>query len=308
MPARVLDVEVPRLEVELRGKNDLPAEYSEALATEKLDYDAITKEAQRRQMAHTPADALKTLSSLVENSPGDMVLTRDVAFSAMKWGFGGQAYPLLRRVAVARPHQPQVYAALARCLAELGHTDLAIIYFEVALSGRWSNRYEDFGQIARFEYLNLLRQIEAGKRDTSVAEYARARLAALRSEIRDSTPDLVVTVEWNTDRTDVDLHVVEPSGEVCSYEHTETESGGRITDDVTEGFGPEMYTLPDAPHGKYAVKVNYYSTDANRTSARTKVYVTIYRYVGTSREQVKRHVVTLARQKEMCEVATVGMK
>jgi hypothetical protein len=237
-----------------------------------------------------------------------MVLTRDVAFSAMKWGFEGQAYPLLKRVALARPYQPQVYTAMARCLADLGHADLALIYYEVALAGQWSDRYRQFGKIAKVEYYRMLRRIDGGELETSVPEFAAARRDTLRQEIGDASIDLVVTMQWNTDRTDVDLYVVEPSGEVCSYENTRTASGGHITDDVTEGFGPEMYALPNARAGKYVVKVSYFNSDTNRTSVRTKVYVTVYKHFGTAQEQVRRHVLTLSRAKEMVEVATVGMK
>ena len=58
-----------------------------------------------------------------KNDPGDVVLARDVAFSAMHWGLGGQAYPLLKRVAAARPFGPQIYLAIGQCLADLNHAD-----------------------------------------------------------------------------------------------------------------------------------------------------------------------------------------
>ena len=64
---------------------------------------------------------------------------------------------------------------------------------------------------------------------------------------------------WNTDRTDVDLHVVEPSGEICYYSHPKTASGGSITDDVTTGFGPDMYVAPKTKDGKYMIKVIFYN-------------------------------------------------
>ncbi len=120
--------------------------------------------------------------------------------------------------------------------------------------------------------------------------------------------DLTIIIGWNTDRTDVDLHVVEPSGEECYYKNRSTKSNGSITADVTEGFGPEMYTIRKADHGKYAVKVNFYGSDANRTTARTKVYVTVYENLGKKNEIVTNEVVTLSRGKEMRDVATVSIK
>ena len=83
---------------------------------------------------------------------------------------------------------------------------------------------------------------------SSVPHFAKARLDDLNERLGVGNPDLIVTMMWNTDRTDVDLHILEPSGEECFYKNPNTRAGGRITADVTEGFGPEMYTLdlPDA--------------------------------------------------------------
>ena len=71
---------------------------------------------------------------------------------------------------------------------------------------------------------------------------------SLRPQLRD-TADLAALIFWNTDGTDVDLHVIEPGGEECFYQHTQTASGGHISRDVTTGYGPEIYLLPQAPAG-----------------------------------------------------------
>jgi uncharacterized protein YfaP (DUF2135 family) len=118
----------------------------------------------------------------------------------------------------------------------------------------------------------------------------------------------MVIIAWNTDRTDVDLHVTDPAGEECYYSHRDTKLGGHITTDVTTGYGPEMFTLPKAPTGDYQVRVKYFSSDVNRASTRTKVYATIYRGWGTGQEQMMRKVVTLTEGKEMHDVATVKVK
>jgi uncharacterized protein YfaP (DUF2135 family) len=104
---------------------------------------------------------------------------------------------------------------------------------------------------------------------------------------------------WNTDRTDVDLHVREPSGEECFYQHTRTRSGGWITADVTTGFGPEMYVLPSAPRGRYAIRAHYFAADQNRASTRSKVYVTVVEHWGRPDERVTERIVTLRGAKEL---------
>ena len=68
----------------------------------------------------------------------------------------------------------------------------------------------------------------------------------------------------------------------------DTKLGGHITQDVTQGYGPEMFTLPKAAAGKHEVRVKYFAHDANRASTRMKVYATIYEGVGTPQEKVGR--------------------
>jgi len=184
-------------------------------------------------------------------------------------------------------------------------TDLALAYYELGLRAEWPQRFGEYRKILALDYLRMLRRIEKGELETTVRDFARARLATLNRELKLKKADLVITITWNTDGTDVDLHVVEPSGEKCYYQHKQTKSGGRITQDVTRGYGPEMYTLVNAPDGPYSIKVNYFGRNRNRASTRTKVFVTVYQDWGTSREEVIRRTVTLGDEKEMRDVVTV---
>ena len=76
-----------------------------------------------------------------------------MGYTALAWDHPEQAYHLLRRVALLRPYDPQSYLAMAACLAELGNTDLAILYYEVALAGEWDRRFCEFRRIAMVDYL-----------------------------------------------------------------------------------------------------------------------------------------------------------
>ena len=309
LPRKAFEVQQARLVCSQRKNDDTPKELLRLLDSGRLDYNTVTSRAADRFEQLGPADALRTLSSLIGNNPGDPVLTRDVAFSALEWGLSGQAFHLLRRVSELRPYEPQTYQAMSLCLAETGNADLAMIYYEVALNATWHNRYLDVKQIVGVEYVDLLRRIERGELSSHAREYAVARLETMRGRVPVSKADLVITMMWNTDRTDVDLHVIEPTGEECYFEHPRTRMGGRMTRDVTEGFGPEMYTLSEAKTGDYRVLANYFGSDANRTNVRSKVYVTVYRNYGDPKRQwIERKTITLADQKEKRELTVVKVK
>jgi hypothetical protein len=192
---------------------------------------------------------------------------------------------------------------MAESLAGMGKGDLALVCYEIAFSATWDGRFGDFHRIHSFDYLRFLRRIEAGEIEISVPDYAASRLATLRESVAPARADLVAIIEWNTDRTDVDLHVIDPNGEECFYSHKETKIGGKITDDVTSGFGPEMFVLERAIKGDYDVRVKYFSSDAVRVSARTRVLATLYENWGRPDERVTRRILTLAYGKEMHDVA-----
>ena len=306
LPASAFEVSAPRAAARLHDKKDVPQNVRAILASRQLDYDVLTEESRRRLKPFGAFDALRALSSLVEEQPGDGVLARDVGFSAMEWGLHGQAYHLFRRVAASRPYEPQTYRALAQALIALGKIDLAIAHFEVGLHGSWQARFGEFRQILALDYLRLLRRIERGEVKTALGAHAKARAGEIASQFNFGRPELVVMITWNTDNTDVDLHVIEPSGEECYYGHNRTRSGGRLTQDVTQGYGPEMYTMTGGPAGRFMVRAHYFASDRNRMSARTKVYATVIEGWGTPKERVTEKVVTLEVGKQVHDIAIIN--
>ena len=71
-----------------------------------------------------------------------------------------------------------------------------------------------------------------------------------------------VTLTWDND-ADLDLHVVEPSGEEIWYEHTESATGGFLDVDDVDGEGPEnVFWFVGAPSGRYVVRVVHFSGSA----------------------------------------------
>ncbi len=94
--------------------------------------------------------------------------------------------------------------------------------------------------------------------------------------------DMQVILSWDTDGTDIDLHVIDPSSEECYYGHRLTKMGGKLDVDDTDGFGPEVFTLANAVSGKYQIKVKYFSSHGH---PQTKLRVQVVLFEGTNRER-----------------------
>ena len=273
----------------------------EQLKEENPKYYYVENEADVLELKFGKYDALKMLSTIVERNSGDGKLLRDVAYSAMRLGLSEHAFYLFKKVTEKMPHQPHSYQAIAQILAEMGNYNLALVYYEVAYSAGWNARFGSFNEIIGLDYLRFLRLAINSETKISNSDFMKIRLKELEKRYKSKTDkvNLMITINWNTDNSDIDLHVVEPGGEECYYSHKRTKSGGNISNDVTGGFGPEMYVNPAKLSGTYKVKVKYFNDNSNRASTRTQVYVVIYENWGKLNEKVTRKVIALKDRKEM---------
>jgi uncharacterized protein YfaP (DUF2135 family) len=78
----------------------------------------------------------------------------------------------------------------------------------------------------------------------------------------------------------MDLWVDQPDGERSIYSNPRTAIGGRLSNDMTEGYGPEEYLLRRAISGQYAISVNVYDTDAINPNGATMVTAHLTRNFG----------------------------
>lgn len=69
---------------------------------------------------------------------------------------------------------------------------------------------------------------------------------------------LRVLLSWDSDNTDLDLHLVTPDGAHIWYGDRTAQNGGSLDVDVTTGYGPEIFSMPAPIKGQYLVYVNYY--------------------------------------------------
>lgn len=91
---------------------------------------------------------------------------------------------------------------------------------------------------------------------------------------------LKVILYWDTDNTDLDLHVIEPDGTECYYGYRETTLGGKLDVDVTTGYGPEIYVMEFPNPGEYSIFVYYYGGEELTEATAVTVM-----YEGTAREK-----------------------
>ena len=235
--------------------------------------------------------AIRILSNLSEMKLEDAALWRTMGWRLREAGAYAEAIEVFRHVLDMRGEEPQSRRDLALVLTESGKAakDAAALSEAARLlhaaafeptarrSGRWSNDMQT--SVIALEELN-------GLLSWCAANGVRVDVPALDEAFRRDLPlALRITLAWDVDETDVDLHVLEPDGEEAFYGHRRTSSGGFVSEDVTTGYGPEEYLRKDAGKGVYKILANYFASHRQSLTGAATVTATVYTGWGTDHEK-----------------------
>ena len=193
---------------------------------------------------------LRVLSNLAEMDLENRAILRILGYRLLQAGKPALAVPVFEQVRDLAPFEPQSLRDLGLAYADVGELQKAAdALYEVA-KGEWDGRFAEVGLIALTE-LNALIATHPNKIDTSRFDQ---RL------LRNLPVDLRVVLSWDADNTDMDLWVTDPNGERAYYGNRLTHQGGRMSNDLTAGYGPEEFMLKQALPGTYTVEANYYGS------------------------------------------------
>ncbi|MNR95147.1 hypothetical protein D3C72_262730 [compost metagenome] len=112
---------------------------------------------------------------------------------------------------------------------------------------------------------------------------------------------LRVLLAWDSDGTDLDLHLVTPDGAHIWYGNRSAANGAALDVDVTTGYGPEIFAMPAPIKGQYLVYVNYYGGGYRgddeggdeAVQALTTAQVTVITEEGTPSEKMETFLIPM---------------
>jgi hypothetical protein len=194
-----------------------------------------------------------------------------------------------RTLALALAKRAAVAQSSARPAAARADLRRAVELLNEIVVTPWEDGYDGIELVSLMEINNLLpRLVELGEQKIPLD----ARLRALLDV------DIRVVIDWNTGATDMDLWVDEPGGERAIFNHPRTAIGGRLSNDMTQGFGPEEYLLRRAVPGEYRISVNVYASDAINPNGTTVVTAHLLRNFGRANQQEESMELELAPNDE----------
>lgn len=233
--------------------------------------------------------SLKVLSTLAELDLENEELYKTIYYLLKQRGYYDKELWITQKILEWRPFDSQSHRDYALALVDNKRPQEALNVYKSLLYQEFTDeisvRDNGIEEILIMEINNILKQnknVDGSKIDD--------RLKA------DLPIDIRVVINWNKDNTDIDLWITDPRGEDCSYSHKSTQIGGRLSNDFTQGFGPEQFLLKKAIKGKYKIKTNFFGERQNMLSGPTTVMAEVYLYYSDGRQE--RKIAVFQNQKE----------
>jgi tetratricopeptide (TPR) repeat protein len=259
---------------------------------------------------------IRILTDIAELELADARLLRIVAHRLNQLGEREAAIDLFQKILDLRPEEPQSHRDLALAIADRGDdrskdarqmslsalADYAesLRLLNIVITGQWA-RFQGIQVIAVEEANRIIARIKSLPGGNDVAIPLDSRL------VRNLDLDLRVVMTWDTDNTDVDLWVTEPTGEKCFYQHNRTTIGGLLSTDFTDGYGPEEYCLRKQMPGTYKIEANFFGSRQQSLSGPTTVHATVITNFGRPNETRQQLTLRLTENKEVVEVGKVTL-
>lgn len=213
--------------------------------------------------------ALQVISNIADLGLENHQLYKTLAYTLRQWNDFQDAVFVAKQVAKWRAHEPQSSRDYALALEDAGKPQEAfnelVKALEVNYYGEMRGQYEGVEDIILMD----INRLTAKNKNLNTSKLDKKYLEKMPVDIR-------VIMNWNQMDVDLDLHIIEPTGEECYFSHTSTEAGAKFSKDFTQGYGPEQYLIRNAVKGKYQIKTNYYGESELNENGPATVMVEIY--------------------------------
>jgi tetratricopeptide (TPR) repeat protein len=244
----------------------------------------------------------RIVSNIAEIDFDNYELLKVFAYQLQVNGQDELALIILTRILELRPEDSQSYRDLALAYENLGKYQEAFDLFNQILTGEiYKNKhrrvFKGIENIAKNEIGHLIKKY---KNELNLNEISKELINGDGYDVR-------VLVDWNHNDTDIDLHIIDPNLEECFYSHNKTVIGGSISKDMTQGFGPEEFTLKNAIKGDYYVKIKYFGDRYQKVENPTFMKVTMFKNYGFKNESKEIKIIRLTKRDDKEVIAKLSL-
>lgn len=250
-------------------------------------FDVATYMFQKNQKV----EGLRVISNLAELQLENTEVLRTLGRKLFEFEFYDEALTVFKEVLEIRSFEPHSYIDLGLTYAEKGDYQKAIENLYTVIDKAWDvdiiSRFRGIELIVLHDMNNIIFQNKE-KLNTSFINPCL---------IKRMPVDIRIVIDWDANETDIDLWVTDPNKEQCNYSNKNTRIGGRISNDITQGYGPEEFRLKKAIEGKYNIKAKFYGSRKQTLLENITVRAFVYSSFGSEKEQKRILTIQLEPQK-----------
>lgn len=246
--------------------------------------------------------ALQIVTNLIEIELDNHELIRALAYKLEYFKEFDLAVFVYEEVLKLRPEEPHSYRDLALVYEGIGEFQKAFDLLYKIVDGELLEKDEE----ERFYGIENIAYVEAchlAKKHSNSLDLSKKQ----KEILKDISVDVRVVIDWNHDNTDLDLWVENPDSEKVLFSNIGAKDGGRISEDLTEGYGPEEFMIKKASKGDYEVLVDFYGHEVQKISGPTTLKVTIFTNYGQKNETKEIRILRLDKEEDEIEVGTVSI-
>lgn len=262
-----------------------------------LDVSDFFKERNRKDYA------IQVLSNVAEIELDNYELLRALAYKFEEYNLYTNAVHLYKQVLELRPEDIQSYRDLALAYEHINEYQKSIDLLYGIVNGEFLKKDKDrrFEGVETVAFIEFNRMLELYKDQLKTAHFDTRYIQNIQMDLR-------IVLDWNHNNTDIDLWITDPNKEKCFYKHRKTKIGGLMSNDMTEGFGPEQFILRKAKKGKYEVEIDYYGDNEQKISGPTFLKVTTFKNYGKKNEIKRVKVVRLENNGDLIDLGDILFK
>ncbi len=242
--------------------------------------------------------ALRIFSNIAEMDLENREFLRILANKLRQLEEYESAILLYEEIVRIKGEEPQAYRDLALACLQIKDYQRALDLLYKVISTDWEeneSRFQGVKEVALVEMNNVI-ALHGKQLDIS---------AIPKKWIKNYVVDVRIILNWSSDATDVDLWVEDPNGEKCSYSHKQTAIGGRISFDMTSGYGPEEFLLTKAIKGEYKIEADFYGDTRQTVAGNVTIDAQLFTNYGRPNQKMQEIHLPLEGTKERIKVGSV---
>ena len=236
-------------------------------------------------------EAIVILSNILELDFDNSEFLRIFALKSMEFREYTLAIKAFEKVKELRPFEPQSFRDLALAYNKNQEPQKAANMLYDILVRTWDSRFSGIKIVIINELNNILskhKNINKSKID--------------RRLISNMPVDLRIVINWSSDNTDIDLWVIDPYKEKTFYSNNISRIGGKTSNDITRGYGPEEFMIKDAVAGSYKIQTKYYGNSQQKLTIPVTIRAQIFSKFSKTGEVQKDLVLRLKNEKAVIDI------